>query len=90
MNYGLCRDIIVEGNLVKNCPYAALEVASAADVLVENNTIENPNLFNDLPAVTGSLMVLDARSVVVTKNRLIVDPGVQSYHTDISAGRFGF
>ncbi|MDB6053007.1 MAG: alpha-galactosidase, partial [Verrucomicrobiales bacterium] len=84
VSYPICQNIIVENNLFKNCPYAALEVASATNILVANNTFQNPNLYNDLASVSGSLMVLKSSAVVLHDNLLIVDAGITSYKTNIN------
>ncbi len=81
----ICQDIIIQSNLVENSTYAGLEVASATNILVENNTFENLNLWNDQPTniVAGCIMVLKSSSVIFSNNNLVVDAGVTSYKTNI-------
>jgi hypothetical protein len=81
--YPICNNIIFEYNLVKNSTHASMEIASATNVLVENNTFENPCLTNDDSSVLGSVMILKSSSVIFSTNDLVVDAGVTSYKTNI-------
>jgi len=84
-DYPICQDIIFENNLVENSTHASMEIASATNVLVENNTFENPNLWNDEPAniVAGCIMIQQCSSVIFDTNALIIGSGVTSYMTNI-------
>ncbi|HEY1787534.1 MAG TPA: right-handed parallel beta-helix repeat-containing protein [Verrucomicrobiae bacterium] len=84
VDYPICQNIVFEYNLVANCPYAGLEIASATNVVVDNNTFTSPNQFNDLSSVLGSIMMLDCGGVVFSNNDLILESGVTSYKTNIS------
>lgn len=84
VSYPVCRDIIFENNLVKDCPYAALEISSATNVLADNNTFESPYEWNDLSStVKGCIVVQKSSDVVLNNNHLVLDPGVTSYKTNI-------
>jgi hypothetical protein len=84
VSYPICQNLIFENNTVKNCPYAALEVASATNVLIKNNTFINPNLTNNLATVLGCVMLLKCGGVVFTNNSLLVSPGTLVYKRNVS------
>lgn len=84
VSYPICRDIIFENNIVKKCPYAALEISSATNVLADNNTFEAPYEWNNLSStVLGCIVVQKSSDVVLNNNHLILDSGVTSYKTNI-------
>jgi hypothetical protein len=83
VDYPICRNIIFQYNLVKNSAYAGMEIASATNILVKNNTFENPNLENNLSQVLGCIMVLDSSGIVFNDNDLMLDPDATSYKTNI-------
>ncbi|HXI70041.1 MAG TPA: right-handed parallel beta-helix repeat-containing protein [Verrucomicrobiae bacterium] len=83
VSYPVCKNVILEYNLVKNCSYAGLEIASATNVLIKNNTFESPNQTNDLSSVLGCVMILKSSGVVFNHNDLVLDAGVTSYKTNI-------
>jgi parallel beta-helix repeat protein len=83
VSYPICRDIIFENNLVRNCPYAALEISSATNVLADNNTFESPYRANDNSSVLGCVVVQKAGGVVMNNNHLVLDAGLTSYKTNI-------
>jgi len=82
-SYPICKNIIVENNLIKNSTHAALQICSATNVLAANNTIESPNQWNDSSSVLGCVMVQKCAEVVMNNNHLVLDPGVTSYKTNI-------
>jgi hypothetical protein len=82
VSYPICKNIIFENNLVKDCPYAALEISSATNVLADNNTFESPNNTNDV-SISGCVVVQKSANVVMNNNHLILDVGVNSYKTNI-------
>jgi hypothetical protein len=79
VSYPICKNIIFEYNLVKNCPYAGLEIASATNVLVKNNTFESPNQTNDLSSVLGCIMILKSSGVAFNHNDLVLDAGEATF-----------
>src|SRR3569833_99009 len=82
-SYPVCKNIIVENNLIKNSTHAALQICSATNDLAVNNTIESPNQWNDSSSVLGCVMVQKCAEVVMNNNHLVLDPGVTSYKTNI-------
>ena len=83
VNYPICRNIIFEQNTVKDCPYAALEVTSATNIVVSDNIFESPNQTNNLSNVQGCVMIQNCGGVVFNDNNLILDAGVTSYKTNV-------
>ena len=80
--YPICNNIIFEYNLVKNSTHASMEIASATNVLVENNTFENPCLTNDM-TLLGCVIITNSGGVVFNNNALVIDAGVTSYKTNV-------
>jgi Right handed beta helix region len=83
VSYPICKNIIFENNLVRNCPYAALEISSATNVLADNNTFESPYRVNDNSSVLGCVVVQKSSEVVMNNNHLVLDAGLTSYKTNI-------
>jgi len=80
--YPICQNIIFQYNLVANSTHASLEIGSATNVLVQNNTFENPCLTNDM-TLLGAIIITNSGGVVFDNNALVVDPGVKSYNTNV-------
>src|SRR5581483_10324533 len=74
---------IFEQNTVKDCPYAALEVTSATNIVMADNVFESPNQTNNLSNVDGFVMIQNCGGVVFNNNDLILDAGVTSYKTNV-------
>lgn len=83
VSYPICRDILFDHNEVADCPYAALEITSATNVVAGEDTIESPNQWDNLPAVLGCVMIQNSGGIVFNNDDLILDPGVTSYQTNI-------
>ena len=83
VNYPVCKNIIFENNLVKDCAYAGLEISSATNVLADNNTFESPYTWNDNSSVLGCVVVQKCGGIVMNNNHLVLDAGLTSYKTNI-------
>jgi hypothetical protein len=83
VSYPICQDILFEQNEIADCPYAALEITSATNVVAGEDTIESPNQFDNLSGVLGCVMIQNSGGVVFNNSDLILDAGVTSYETNI-------
>lgn len=83
VSYPICQDILFAQNQVADCPYAALEITSATNIVAGEGVIESPNQTNNLSQVLGCVMIQNSGGIVFNNQSLILDPGVTSYETNI-------
>jgi len=67
---GVHRNILIEGNTIRDTHNAAIFVASAEGVVIRNNRIERCNLRPDRPGGRSAIYLRNARNVEITANTL--------------------
>ncbi|HET6430250.1 MAG TPA: right-handed parallel beta-helix repeat-containing protein [Phycisphaerae bacterium] len=72
---GVHRDIVIEGNTIRDTADAAIYVCSADGVVIRNNTIEASSARPRRPEGRHAIYVQNSRNVEITANKLTPGPG---------------